>query len=100
MGSDRQLTVKVVGELTENLLQLGSCAPAAPQLYWRKITTIDERLERLTERQEALTQSIEIMHHDIEEMTKCEAARDAKYSERFSRLLMENHEHRIGRLEH
>ncbi|MGC9948155.1 MAG: hypothetical protein ABSF64_17460 [Bryobacteraceae bacterium] len=63
--------------------------------------TIDERLERLTERHEALTQSIELTHHDIEEMVKREAARDAKYSERFSRILdlIENHERRIEGLE-
>lgn len=42
--------------------------------------TIDERIERLTERHEALTQSIELMHHDI-------AERDARYNDRFSRVL-------------
>jgi archaellum component FlaC len=70
--------------------------------------TIDERLERLTERHEALTQSMELMHHDVAEMQKREAERDAKFEERFSRLLgivetladmARNHEHRIERLE-
>ena len=70
--------------------------------------TIDERLERLTERHEALTQSMELMHHDVAEMQKREAERDAKFEERFSRLLgivetladmARNYEHRIERLE-
>ena len=77
--------------------------------------TIDERLERLTERHEALTQSIELTHNDIAEMQQREAQRDAKYNERFSRILdvvekqagnidklaavAHEHEHRIERLE-
>jgi hypothetical protein len=49
--------------------------------------TIDERLERLTERHEALTQSMELFQHDIAEMRAAAAERDAKYDERFSRIL-------------
>ena len=48
--------------------------------------TIDERLERLTERHEALTQSMELFQHDMAEM-RAAAERDAKYNERFSRIL-------------
>jgi len=63
--------------------------------------TIDERLEKLTVRHEALTQSIELMHHDMAEMQQHEAERDAKYADRFGRILdlIENHERRIEHLE-
>ena len=70
--------------------------------------TIDERLERLTERHEALTQSMELFQRDMAEMRAATAERDAKYNERFSRILdvvealaatARNHEQRIERLE-
>lgn len=63
--------------------------------------TIDERPGRLTERHEALTQSLELLNHDIAEMRAAAAERDSQYDQRFHRLLhlIENDEHRIGRLE-
>ena len=56
--------------------------------------TIDERLE-------ALTQTVELIAHMQLAEEKRAAERDAKYNERFSRLLdlMENHENRISGLE-
>lgn len=70
--------------------------------------TFDERLGRLAERHEALTQSRELFQHDMAEMPAAVAERDAKYNERFSRVLdvvetlaatAHNHERRIERLE-
>jgi len=70
--------------------------------------TIDERLEKLTERHEALAQSLEIIagmqlaaEKRALEAASLQAQRDAKYDERFDRLLtiVESHERRISHLE-
>jgi len=56
--------------------------------------TIDERLQ-------ALTESLELVAHMQQAEERRAAERDAKYHERFTRILdlIENHEHRIERLE-
>jgi hypothetical protein len=86
----------------------GGHAPQAHSRYTVEAMTIDERLERLTERHEALTQSMELFQHDMAEMRAAAAERDAKYNERFSRILdvvetlaatARSHEQRIERLE-
>jgi len=59
-----------------------------------KVMTIDERLQ-------ALTESLELVAHMQQAEERRAAERDAKYHERFTRILdlIENHEHRIERLE-
>jgi len=65
-----------------------------PLSYTRESMTIDERLE-------ALTQTVELIAHVQQAEERRAAERDAKYHERFTRILdlIENHEHRIERLE-
>lgn len=71
-----------------------SWRPRVPLSYTRESMTIDERLE-------ALTQTVELIAHMQQAEERRAAERDAKYHERFTRILdlIENHEHRIERLE-
>jgi hypothetical protein len=77
--------------------------------------TIDERLERLTERHEALAQALEIIagmqlaaEKRAAQAAVLQSERDAKYNERFDRVLglvenltalAQSHENRISGLE-
>lgn len=77
--------------------------------------TIDERLEKLTERHEGLAQSLEIIagmqlaaEKRADRAATLQSERDAKYHERFDRILglvenltvlAESHERRISGLE-
>jgi hypothetical protein len=56
---------------------------------------------RRPSRLEALAQTVELIAHMRQAEQQRAAERDAKYHERFTRILdlIENHEHRIERLE-
>lgn len=59
--------------------------------------TTEERLDRLTERHEALTQSLEILHHEVQELVKA-SHQDGENIRALARIA-EIHERRLTELE-
>jgi hypothetical protein len=83
----------------------------ASLLYTEKSTymTFEERFELIAQRHQALAETVEIIAGMHREAERREQERDAKYNERFTRVLdvveqlasvVQSHERRIQDLEH